>query len=60
MGELKQLFSTNSIKKVEFDVYLKNLMKEVDKNKDNFISYEEFNDALTTLLHKSFDQKERK
>lgn len=28
-------------------------MNEVDKNKDNVISYEEFNNAMTSVLKKS-------
>ena len=32
---------------------LKEIMNEVDKNHDNLISFDEFNDALTDLLHKS-------
>ena len=28
-------------------------MADVDKNNDNFISYEEFNDGLTSLLFKA-------
>jgi hypothetical protein len=29
---------------------IKDIMQQVDKNNDNFISYEEFNDALTMTL----------
>ena len=28
-------------------------MSEVDKNKDNYISHEEFNEALTSLLRQA-------
>ena len=30
--------------------FIQNIMREVDKNRDNFISFEEFNGALTTVL----------
>ena len=39
------------------DKMLKEVMSEVDKNGDNFISYEEFNDAITEMLKRSVKMK---
>jgi len=51
VDELKQVFSSE---KADFGAdnsqMIKSIMNEVDKNHDNYISHEEFNDALTCLL----------
>ena len=51
--ELRAAFSTRSHFTDRGDSFLKEVMDEVDKNKDNLISFEEFNDSLTSLLHSS-------
>ena len=35
---------------------VKDIMQQVDKNNDNFISYEEFNDALTLTLNNCIEE----
>lgn len=49
-AELKSVFSSNSLKKESSDNFIREVMDEVDKNKDNLISFEEFNNALTSVL----------
>ena len=53
--ELKGMFSIKaSINgSLAGEKILRDIMNEVDKNNDNFISYEEFNDALTLFLKNS-------
>ena len=53
--ELKSLFSIKSAVNGSLagEKILKDIMNEVDKNNDNEISYEEFNDALTVFLKNS-------
>lgn len=50
MAELKQAFSCSSLKNESGDTFIREVMEEVDKNKDNLISFEEFNTALTSVL----------
>lgn len=53
--EIKNVFSSS------FDggeTMLREIMSEVDKNNDNCISHEEFNDALTELLRRSVKLKQ--
>lgn len=49
--ELKEMFSSNSSINMSRDAdrVIRDIMLEVDKNHDNFISPEEFNDALTKI-----------
>ena len=52
--ELKQSFylKSNILLNIPHndESFIQNIMREVDKNRDNFISFEEFNGALTTIL----------
>ena len=53
--EIKNVFSSS------FDggeTMLREIISEVDKNNDNCISHEEFNDALTELLRRSVKLKQ--
>ena len=53
VSELKQLFGNKAGfggSSGDSEKLLKEIMNEVDKNHDNLISFEEFNDALTDLL----------
>lgn len=50
VDELKAVFDTHGDKKDE-TLWLE-IMKEVDKNNDNQISFEEFTDVMTQLLKK--------
>jgi Ca2+-binding EF-hand superfamily protein len=58
--ELKEMFSPSTMRKLSTvsnnasnneDLWSE-IMTEVDKNEDDEISYEEFNDALTIMLKK--------
>ena len=48
--ELKQMFCRKQIGFNETDSLIRDIMNEVDKNHDNLISFDEFNNALTDLL----------
>ena len=39
---------------------MKEIMSDVDENKDGIISYDEFNDALTEMLRRSVKMKNDK
>lgn len=54
MLEIKNVFSSQED---GGDKMLKEIMSDVDKNNDNFISYDEFNDALTEMLRRSVKMK---
>lgn len=49
--EIRNLFSSPETE--GNDKMLREIMGEVDKNNDGFISYEEFNDAMTEMLKRS-------
>jgi len=53
MMELKEMFSDDNqgFNAHNYSQMVKDIMQQVDKNNDNFISYEEFNDALTLTLN---------
>ena len=53
--EIKELFASPETE--GNDNMLQEVMSEVDKNNDNFISYEEFNDAMTEMLKRSIKVK---
>ena len=48
--ELKSIFADNIINSSQGDEMVQKIMNEVDKNHDNIISHEEFNDAMTEVL----------
>lgn len=54
VSELKQSFNPKNTlmlnQQKSDESFIQNIMREVDKNRDNFISYEEFNSALTAML----------
>lgn len=52
--ELKSVFSKCC---EDGDKTAREIMNEVDRNRDNIISYEEFNDALTIMLKRSVKVK---
>ena len=53
--ELQSLFAEKSLINSEHssELMLQEIMREVDKDNDDHISYEEFNDALTSLLKRA-------
>ena len=53
IDELKAMFSDNIINSQSGTELVKMIMDEVDKNHDNCISHEEFNDAMTAVLRAS-------
>ena len=53
ISELKSMFSDNIINSSSGDEMVNKIMSEVDKNHDNVISHEEFNDAMTEILRQS-------
>ena len=52
MQELKVIFSDRSVNDSELEnrKFFETIMREVDLNLDNMITYDEFNGALTNLL----------
>ena len=58
VDELKQVFDHHGEEGVKKDEDLwAEIMDEVDKNKDNQISFEEFTDAMTSILKKKHLRK---
>ena len=53
VDELKTMFADNIINSSSGDEMVKEIMEQVDKNHDNLISHEEFNDAMTDILRES-------
>lgn len=57
ISELKSAFSAKAQKGASIDIFIKEVMTEVDKNRDNMISYDEFNNAMTSILKKTVKWK---